>query len=224
MNKKLIDIKYVIVGFMLFSIFFIFLPKVDLYVSEIFWDESLGFFLAENPVFVLLYDLFSISSVPLATILLIYIVLSAMVFFLNPTLLGNFFVKFRKEALFLFLLLVLGAVVVEVFFKLVWGRARPRDILEFGGLLTYTPAWMLSGQCSSNCSFMSGHSSFGFYFMAIAWLKHQKIWLIPGVILGLALSLTRIVQGGHFLSDVLLPGFVVYILAHYLAKLLLNYK
>lgn len=87
------------------------------------------------------------------------------------------------------------------------GRARPSEIVEFGGTLPFTPAWQVSGACSRSCSFASGESATAIALMALAvllpagWRIRMVVALVPVV---LVFSLNRIAFGAHFLSDVVL--------------------
>lgn len=105
-----------------------------------------------------------------------------------------------------------------------WGRARPHQIREFGGSATFTPAWLLSDQCQRNCSFVSGHASGAFAWMALAWVfpRRRRLWLALGLAWGSMVSLVRLMQGGHFLSDVVFAGLLVYLIADLLARLILH--
>lgn len=125
---------------------------------------------------------------------------------------------------FLLMTLTIGGLVVEGYMKSTWDRARPRDVVAFGGDAQFTPAWVVSDQCSKNCSFVSGHAAIGFYFMVFGWVKRKKAWIVPGLVLGIALGITRVVQGGHFPSDVILPGFIVVILSQWLSLWLLKFR
>jgi len=224
----------IIAAFVFVSLAFWLLPQIDMWLMNQVWQEESGFFLAKEFWAVWLYEVFAKVFVPLALLLLLGVGLG----FLRESWVAklpklaqrlfspaytHFLRPYRQQLLFLFLVLVVGSLVVEVLMKGTWGRARPRDILEFGGDLLFTPAWVISGQCSYNCSFVSGHAAIGFYFMSIAWVLKRKVWLLPGLILGLALGLTRIVQGGHFPSDVILPAFVVYFTCHWFSLWLLNF-
>jgi lipid A 4'-phosphatase len=109
-----------------------------------------------------------------------------------------------------------GFMVNEVF-KENFGRARPRHIEEFNGQREFTGAFTMSDQCERNCSFSSGHAAMGYFLTAIAYttnlLYFNRIYL-AGIVFGSLVGLSRIVMGGHFLSDVLASAFVVLFLDH----------
>jgi lipid A 4'-phosphatase len=94
-----------------------------------------------------------------------------------------------------------------------WGRARPRDVVEFGGAHKFTPAWIISDQCSHNCAFTSGHAAAGFSLCIGFFVSRRKIWLNGGLLFGGLVSLSRMMNGAHFFSDVLFSFFVVFISA-----------
>ena len=125
----------------------------------------------------------------------------------------------RRQLAYLSLALALGpGLLVNLILKNNWGRARPFEILEFGGNTELTPAFIISDFCERNCSFVSGHAAMGFYPMAIAFLfasgtKARKRMLMIGIMSGIIFGGARIIQGSHFLSDVLFSGlftFIVY--------------
>lgn len=99
--------------------------------------------------------------------------------------------------------------VTNLAFKDHWGRARPREIVEFGGTKAFTAALVPSNQCRKNCSFVSGEASSIFMiFFAAGFLFRRRSALLlgAGVVAGCAAGLIRIAQGGHFLSDVVFAG------------------
>lgn len=105
---------------------------------------------------------------------------------------------------------------VHNIFKDHWGRARPHQTSEFGGGASFTPAWVPSDQCRRNCSFVSGHSAMGYYLSAFALIApaHRcRRWLLAGLAAGSSIGLGRIVQGGHFFSDVILSFYFVWFTA-----------
>ncbi|QLQ19882.1 MAG: phosphatase PAP2 family protein [Exiguobacterium profundum] len=50
-------------------------------------------------------------------------------------------------------------VLVHGLLKAYWGRARPAQVTEFGGIAAFTPPWLISQECTRNCSFVSGEVS-----------------------------------------------------------------
>src|SRR5215510_3108994 len=115
-----------------------------------------------------------------------------------------------KESMFMLLCLSVGpGLLANVGFKDQWGRARPKQIVEFGGARHFTPALLPTDQCKRNCSFVSGEASSVFApFYAAAAIAPQ--WAAPLVVVGTAAGLAagsvRIAQGAHFLSDVVFAG------------------
>ena len=115
-----------------------------------------------------------------------------------------------KEWMFMVLCLSVGpGLLANVGFKDQWGRARPKQIVAFGGAKHFTPALLPTDQCKRNCSFVSGEASSVFApFYAAAAIAPQ--WAAPLIVVGTAAGLAagsvRIVQGAHFLSDVVFAG------------------
>ncbi|MGB0922304.1 MAG: phosphatase PAP2 family protein [Alphaproteobacteria bacterium] len=109
---------------------------------------------------------------------------------------------------FLFSSLALGpGILVNTVLKEFWGRARPQYIQELGGEAEFTPPYVITNQCESNCSFVSGDSAIAFWIMAIAFVlptKWQRPALLAGFLFGLLISFFRMGQGKHFTSDTLL--------------------
>lgn len=114
---------------------------------------------------------------------------------------------------------------VESLFKPHWGRARPKDIVLFGGEHAYTPPFAMADECARNCSFVSGHAAIAFWVTAYAFLLPRE-WraagLWAGAGFGLMLGLVRVVQGGHFASDVAAAGLVVIAVNAVLARMMLE--
>lgn len=84
-------------------------------------------------------------------------------------------------------------------------RARPFDVVEFGGVREFSPALVKANQCEDNCAFVSGHVACGFFFASLMLLypRRRWWWLATGVFGGLAIGLARMAVGAHWLSDVL---------------------
>jgi len=108
--------------------------------------------------------------------------------------------------------------IVNTLFKNQFGRARPIDIEEFGGHKTFSRSFVLSDQCNVNCSFTSGHAAAAYYLTSFAFIVSRRRFaefFHAGILIGSIVGFGRIVQGAHFLSDVLGSGFIV-VLVNYI--------
>lgn len=124
---------------------------------------------------------------------------------------------YRRLSLYLVLAMIVGpGLIVNSLLKDNWGRPRPRDIVEFGGRHQYEAPLRID-PASGGKSFPCGHATMGFYFFAPAFvlmLKRRKwgraLWVF-GLLYGLLIGWVRVVQGGHFVSDVIFSGGIVYL-------------
>jgi lipid A 4'-phosphatase len=84
-------------------------------------------------------------------------------------------------------------------------RARPFDVVEFGGDRQFTPALTQAQQCTDNCAFTSGHVACGFFFASLMLLdpRRRRRWIAAGLVLGGLVSVARMSVGAHWLSDAL---------------------
>jgi|SRR5581483_918347 len=112
--------------------------------------------------------------------------------------------------LFLAICLAVGpGLVTNVILKDHWGRARPKQVVEFGGAKEFTPPLIPSDQCTSNCSFVSGEAAsifMPFYAAGLVAPQFGAVLLAAGTLGGFAAGLVRMSQGAHFLSDVIFAG------------------
>jgi len=94
-----------------------------------------------------------------------------------------------------------------------WGRPRPSQIEAFGGTRSFSPPILIDDQCARNCSFVSGEAAAAFSLLALGLAfpgnARMRAWVPVGLAFGLAAGFVRIMQGGHFLSDVVYAGVVV---------------
>jgi lipid A 4'-phosphatase len=190
------------------SALFLLAPGIDLWASGMFWRPGEGFFLKDSTPFRLLYE-----AVPYLTHAIVVLVLAALVWRL---LLGRALLGLDRRALvFLLLSLALGpGLLVNTVLKDQWGRARPSQVTEFGGEKHFTPAPLPARECARNCSFVGGHAAMGFYLASFAMLAGSRRRRLAGeavaIAAGAAFGLTRVAQGGHFLSDIVFSGLVVW--------------
>ncbi|WP_042282654.1 phosphatase PAP2 family protein [Candidatus Protochlamydia sp. R18] len=128
---------------------------------------------------------------------------------------------FRPAFLYLILVLAIGSgIFVHAIFKDHWGRPRPKQIIEFGGAQPFLPYYKprFNHSFEPSKSFPCGHCSVGFYFFSFLWLgKHYRSYflyilgLFLTISLGGALSYARLVQGGHFFSDVVFSALIMWL-------------
>jgi lipid A 4'-phosphatase len=180
-------------------------PGIDLWSSGWFYDG--GFRFADEPlarfVFRAVYRISEALSILLPLALIAAAIRRRAVLGLDT-----------RAAVYLIAALAIGpGIVVNTALKDHWGRARPSQIVEFGGAKHFTPALEPSDQCERNCSFPSGHAAIGFYFAAFAFLipgrRARRSVLGGAIAAGLLIGLARMAQGGHFLSDVAFAGLIV---------------
>lgn len=129
----------------------------------------------------------------------------------------------RRPALFVVLLLVLGAgLVVNVLLKDTLGKPRPAEITDFGGSYQYAQFWE-PGTGKRNGSFPSGHAAIAFvvigpwFFLRDRQRRAARGFLVAGIGWGALVGLTRMAQGGHFFSDVIWSGALMYLVGGTLA-------
>ena len=182
------------------SAFFIAFPALDLAVSRLFYDPASGF--PEGAAALeAMRDLGALAEWALALALIVPILVKL----LAPE--SRLLVK-PRTTLFGLATLALGpGLLVNVILKDFWGRARPREILEFGGDASFTPAWRIAAECERNCSFVSGEASAAFWLLALAMvapLAWRRAAAIGALAITALVSFARIAAGGHFLSDVVI--------------------
>jgi len=184
--------------------------NLDMEIEKMFYAPGRGWFLKDANPWAFFYRYGNIPGLILASLGLLGFIFS---FFYRRL------SHFRKLGLFLCLVMLLGpGLVVNAAFKHHWGRPRPRQVQEFGGNQRYLPVWQ-KGIEGEGKSFPSGHASVGFYLFAPFFFlrRNRKGWGILflglGISYGLFMGVGRMVQGGHFPSDVLWAGGLTYFAA-----------
>lgn len=136
--------------------------------------------------------------------------------------------EIRRAGAFLGLLLLLGpGLIVNVGFKHLWGRPRPIQCTVFNGEKDFLPVGTWAKEPSRNSSFPSGHAAVAFYLMAPGFIAGRQrpgwtaTYFLMGTLFGFGMGLTRVIQGGHFVSDVLWAGALVYLTGAALSWLIL---
>lgn len=188
------------------------LPQIDLWVVAATFDSDINNFIGAPTEWL---DQFVMAFDEVHYVILALCVAG----FLSGLVLRNARGRaFRRGALFLFLLLLLApGLAVNGVLKEQWGRARPQSLAEYHGDKVFTRAWQITDQCETNCAFTSGHAAIGFYFIGLAWAFGCPRLFWAGLLVGVMLGSARIVQGRHYLSDVVFSFWVVYGTALFLA-------
>jgi lipid A 4'-phosphatase len=179
--------------------FFTFFPQADLDFSNLFYADH-GLFPANDWwVVQILYH-----GTPWfgRLFFLVAIVISLSAIF-KPSIISR---RHWRRAAGVIAVVVVGiGMVVHVFLKEGMGRPRPRDVQIFQGNTANVPVFLPSQFCQKNCSFVSGHAAVGFALMSVGLLgvrRRRQFWFLTGLFAGSVIGLVRIMQGGHFLSDV----------------------
>ena len=129
--------------------------------------------------------------------------------------------SWRFAGMFLFLSLLVGpGLLVNEVLKAEWGRAVPRDVVNFGGSHAYrhisNPG--ASGppeRGGEGGSFPSGHASVafwtsGFYFLLRRKRPRAALVALSGTLaFGALVAFARMAAGRHFISDVVWSGIIV---------------
>lgn len=205
-----------------FSIFlfclgmFLAFPEIDLWIAESLYQPGTGFFLADAAPVRWVYEVFARMGA--------VIVLGLAGFWLwRRWLRHDNSPGWQRRVLYLVVVLAMGpGLVVNAVFKADSGRARPHQVEQFGGESHFTGFGMPARECQRNCSSVSGHAAVAFYFIAFAWALGSRAWLVVGLMVGAVVGVGRMMQGGHFLSDILFAFWAVYFVAYLAAGWLLG--
>ncbi|MGO8915027.1 MAG: phosphatase PAP2 family protein [Stellaceae bacterium] len=187
---------------------FLLFPGIDLWASGLFYRAGDGFFLAQWAPVRALY-----AGVPYLTDVIVVGVIALYLWSLRR---GRAVWRVDgRVAAFLLLALALGpGLLVNTVLKDHWGRARPSQVTQFGGTQAFTPAPLPAANCQRNCSFPAGHPAIGFYLVSFAFLvrdrRRRRAATGAAIAAGAVFGLARLAQGGHFLSDVVFSGLLVY--------------
>lgn len=219
-NNGLPSPRVLIIAAIALAPIFIFLPQIDIAIAEhLRSGDNTKFIMQAN----WLGDFFALR---LMNIMLVLLGLWAASWGLSE-ITGRFFWGLSRRKYFFSLssIILSAGLVTNLIFKDIWGRARPVHLVEFGGTKTFSPAFIISDQCSTNCSFFSGDVSFAFSMLAIALVAPEKLQprLVKGVLLfGIIVSAQRMLRGAHFLSDVIFAAIFTILITQGMKFLILD--
>jgi lipid A 4'-phosphatase len=206
-----------------FAIFAIW-PGLDLWVTGQFHDPRLGFSAADSR-----WPNLGRLAIWRVSELVLVISIGALVYGLLRRR-DVFGVPRRVWGYVLSLYAVGPGLLVDVVLKPLWGRARPANVVEFGGTLDFTQPYQLANECMRNCSFVSGEVS-GAVALAVSLiliLLHQRermgaatfqfaVAVVSAVPFFSAWQ--RIAAGRHFLSDAVFAALFTLLVAVVLSAL-----
>ena len=207
-------LKILVIMLALSIIFFLF-PNIDITVSGLFFGQDGSFLASEQDWFIYFIRK---MILPLLALLVFFIPIAAAVkqYIYGEKILN----KPLRDWTFLFSCLVLGTgVIVNSIFKSFWGRARPNDTLVFGGEQPFTIPWLNVDYCEANCSFVSGDVSFFTLSIAILLIFNKQTWNIFAYSAIILISLLRIMEGDHFLSDTIMSFIITHVVIRVLYDL-----
>lgn len=196
-----------------------FVPGLDIAFSGLFYAPGDGFFWDRGQFLGFVREA--------APVLIIGTFLFCLLLWLAGLVFGQWFLGLTTPRMaYLFVTLVVGpGLLVETLLKSHWGRARPNDTTFFGGTATFTPPAWIAQECSHNCAFVSGHAALAFWLTAYGFLlppQWRRQGVLAGLICGAAVGMVRVIQGAHFLSDVVFAGAFILIVNALAARLILR--
>jgi len=191
----------------------------DMRLQGYFYHPSDGWVTGEQGFFQFLYKFGNIPAL-LLTLTALYVLIRGFSSIAMS--------RWRKAAIYLVAVLIIGpGLIVNTLLKDQWGRPRPREVTEFGGKYAYEAPLEIDPD-SPGKSFPCGHATMGFFFFAPAFLLRRKhphaslLLALSAAGLGILIGVARMTQGGHFASDVIWAGALIWLTAaglYYLLKL-----
>jgi lipid A 4'-phosphatase len=183
-------------------------PKLDITFTHLFYHGHLDFIYKDHWLVVLAFKLVPIITTMWGVCCLLYLLYQ---YSSGKKILSS-------PAMYLLMAVLIGpGLLVNYGFKEHFGRARPKHILEFGGDRAFSAPFRVVSECMHNCSFSSGHAAMGYYFSSISYVapkQYQVITFLCGILLGSIIGFGRVLQGGHFLSDVVFSGIFIILTNH----------
>lgn len=116
--------------------------------------------------------------------------------------------RWRRVFLYIILLHIIApGIITNALLKEYWDRPRPREVIEMGGHREFEKILTLGSHIEGK-SFPCGHATMGFvFFGGFFLLRRSRRWLAEAMLyfalaFGGLIGAARMVQGGHFASDV----------------------
>ena len=118
--------------------------------------------------------------------------------------------------------LLVPGLLVNTILKHHVGRARPIEIVQFGGDAQFSRAGFPADQCRRNCTFPSGEASAAFALAAVGVATGSTTLLGGALAIGVFVSAVRVLTGAHFVSDVAFSALLTLLMIVVLDRLLVR--
>ncbi len=170
---------------------------LDRRISSLFYRADTGWYLANSPPWTWCYQYGTIPGIVLT--------LAALIGWGATWMRPRLSAWRPLMAIVLLTSLIGSGVIVNAVLKQYWGRPRPDQVQDFGGLWEYRPVHR-PGTPGKGGSFPCGHCTMGYLFVSLVVFHRRSrplAWggAATGIALGGLLSVTRVVQGSHFATD-----------------------
>lgn len=224
-NKIFSNIPWIsLTSFMFFAILFTSLPSADIWFSSIFFEER-KFNYSNSDAIKIADFIVQYGGITLWVGFVAYLGIKDLI---TNGLKDLFKPGIKRKLIYISLVGLIGSVGLVHGIKHYVKRCRPNLIEIFGGAEKFTEAFTLNLLAiHEKCvSFVSGHAATGFLIFSLAFLyssadPRRNKYILAGMLVGGLFGLIRIIQGKHFISDVIFSGYVVYFTA-FLLSLLIN--
>ena len=213
--QRIYELIWIALG-LVFSTLIAWWLDLDRALSALIYSPGREWLSDSNGFWGLIYDITPWPALLLGVVALVVLLLGFRYARLRP---------WRRQALFFILFLALGpGLLVNVVLKDNLHKPRPRDVVEFGWQYRHSEFWQPgAAPQNGNHSFPSGHASIACAVMG-PWFflrqRHKQLavaFLVSGCIWGVVVGAARMLQGGHFFSDVVWAGGLVYLVGGLLA-------
>lgn len=216
-NKVFSNIPWIsIASFLFFAILFIIFPYIDIWFSSLFFIKN-KFIFSNNKIIKIIDYTVEYGGIALWVGFVSYLGIKDLK---RNGLRDIFKPGIKRKLLYISLVGLIGSVGFVQGIKMYTRRCRPNLVEFFGGIEKFTKVFTQNtAPIYEKCvSFVSGHSAVGFLIFSIAFLYsasdiRRKKYILIGMLVGTSFGFVRIVQGKHFISDVIFSGYVVYFTA-----------
>jgi len=178
-------------------------PQVDQYLAKLTYNPITNHFYGETQLWCkIIYRGVNVAIAILIILPMVFLFLAYKIKSLSPTFA-------RRFALITYVSLIVGpGVIVNAGLKQHWGRARPNQVIREHQ--AYTPLWQYVANKPSDNSFPSGHAAGGFFLgIPLLAMRRKKLAVSVSLLGGALVGLVRLLQGGHYFSDILMAGILV---------------